>query len=237
MAGSGGSAARGLFRWIVVLALMAALLWLLSERNARTWLLAPDDGRVVVKRGLFLPMGTAELKSSDPILAKAYAPVVPPPGKVLPEGREFLEQGELDRALYDLLAGWAREDIGSGDPARLERGLGYLERAIDLPAISTAQRDNLAALRAESGFFEARRLIERARAELGEAAQKLRLTASSRSPRAVDAEALLRELSPAIDAAATAVRVAGASATPAPAASAPPPEGAKAAPQDAPKAP
>lgn len=216
MAGTGSatSAAVRLLRWLVVLGLVAALGWLASERNARVWSLVPDEGRLVVKRGLFLPVGRVAFETSDPTLAKVYAPLVPPPGKALPGSRDFLEQAELDRALYDLLATWAREDVSSGDPARLERGLGYLERALELPAISAAQRDDLAALRAESGFFEAKRLIEKARAELGEAAQKLRLTAGSRSPRALDADALLRELAPAIDAAATAVRVAGNSASP-----------------------
>jgi hypothetical protein len=218
---------------VIVLGLLGALLWLVSERNARTWLLAPDDGRLVVKRGLFLPIGTADYKPSDPATAKVYAPLVPPPGKALPPSREFLEQTELDRALYDLLASWAREDIASGDPTRLERALGYLERAMDLPAISALQRDNLAALRAESGYFEAKRLIEKARAELGEAAQKLRLTAGSRSPRATDADALLRELAPAIEATASAVRVAGASAPPP---TPPPPEGAKETPREPPPA-
>jgi hypothetical protein len=227
-----GAAAKGLLRWVIVLGLVAVLAWLVSERNARAWILTPDDGRLVVKRGLFLPIGSAEYRPSDPALAKAYGPVVPPPGKVLPEAREFPEQPELDRALFDLLAGWAREDIASGDPTRLERGLAYLERAIELPAISSAQRDNLAALRAESGFYEARRLIEKARAELFEAAQKLRLTAGSRSARAMDADALLRELSPAIDATAAAVRVAGSSAPP----PAPPPAAAPSTPEEPPKA-
>ncbi len=226
-----GAAAKGVLRWLIVLGLVAALGWLVSERNARTWMLAPDDGRLVVKRGLFLPLGSAEYRPSEPALAKAYGPVVPPPGKVLPEAREFLDEPELDRALFDVLAGWAREDIGSGDPTRLERGLGYLERAIELPAISSAQRDDLSALRAESGFYEARRLIEKARAELFEAAQKLRLTAGSRSARAMDADALLRELSPAIDATAAAVRVAGTSA-PAPA---PPAAPASPTPEEPPK--
>ncbi len=232
-----GAAAKGTLRWVIVLGLVAALGWLVSERNARTWLLAPDDGRLVVKRGLFLPIGSAEFKSGDAALAKAYAPVVPPPGKPLPESREFLDESELDRALFDLLAGWAHEDIAAGDPTRLERGLGYLERAMELPAISSAQRDNLAALRAESGFYEARRLIEKARAELFEAAQKLRLTAGSRSARAMDAEALLRELAPAMDATASAVRVAGASAPPPGGPAAGQPASAEEHPKDAPKPP
>jgi hypothetical protein len=220
--GSAGSAARGILRGIVFLALLGAVGWLLSERNARTWQLAPQDGRLVVKRGLFLPLGSAEYRPSDAAAARAYAPLVPPPGKALPEAREFAEQAELDRAIYDLVAAWAREDIASGDPTRLERGLGFLDRALQLPALSTSQREDLASLRAESGYFEARRLIDRARAELGEAAQKLRFTAGSRSRRASDADALLRELAPALDATAAAARVAGAAALPA--AEEPPPQ-------------
>lgn len=224
-----GSAVKGLLAWLLVLGLLAAVLYLVSERNSRLWVLAPEEGRLVVKRGLFLPFGSQEYRPTDPALAKVYGPLVPPPSKPLPPRREFLDESDLDRALYDVLSAWSAEDVTSGDPARLERGLGYLERAMDLPAISAAQRDSLAALQAESGYFEARRLLERARAELTEAGRKLKITAGSRSPRADDAEALLRELAPALEATAAAVRAAGTSPQPAPpqpapAVAKPPPE-------------
>ena len=215
-----GAAAKALLAWLAILGLLALVGYLVSERNARTWALAPEEGRLVVSKGLLLPLGRSHFKTSDPALAKAYGPLVPPPGKALPEERTFLEQGDLDRALYDLLSAWAREDVASNDPARLERGMGYLERALVLPGISAAQRDDLAALRAESGYFEARRLLERSRAELSEAAEKLRLAASSRSPHAADAQALLHDLGPVVDAVAGVVRASGApSAAAAPAAS------------------
>lgn len=211
-----GAAGRVLLAWLAILGLLTAVGWLLCERNAHTWYLVPDEGRAVVMKGLFLPMGRQEFRSADPIQAKVYAPLVPPTGKSPPDERAFGEQGDLDRALYDLLSAWAREDVAAGVPARLERGLGYLERAIELPGISSAQREDLAALRAESGFYEARRLLEKARAELSEAAEKLRLTAGSRSPRAADAQALLRELTPAVDAAVAAARSAGPAPAPVP---------------------
>jgi hypothetical protein len=217
-----GAAGRTLLTWIAILALLAAVGWLLCERNAHSWYLVPDEGRVVVMKGLFLPLGRQEFRSSDPVQARVYAPLVPPTGKSPPEERAFGEQGDLDRALYDLLSAWAREDVAIGEPARLERGLGYLERAIELPGISSAQREDLAALRAESGYYEARRLLEKARAELAEAAEKLRLTAGSRSPRAADAQVLLRELGPALDAAVAAARSAGPT-SPLPAPVSPPP--------------
>jgi hypothetical protein len=233
---AGGAAAKALLAWLAILALVAAVGWLIAERNARSWTLAPEEGRLVVLKGLLLPVGRTHFKTADPVLARAYAPLVPPTAKVLPDERTFQEQGELDRALYDLLASWAREDVASNDPARLERGLGYLERAMLLPGISAAQRDDLLALRAESGYFEARRLLERARAELSEAAEKLRLTAGSRSPHALDAQALLHDLTPAIDATVGALRAPGASGAPAPA-PASPPSSQDGHPQDAPPAP
>jgi hypothetical protein len=214
---------------VAILALLAAVGWLVSERNSRSWSLVPEEGRLLVEKGLMLPAGRTAFKTADPVLAKVYAPLVPPPGKALPAEATFTEQGDLDRALYAILAAWAREDVATGEPARLERGLGYLERAMELPGISAAQREDLSALRAESGYFEARRLLEKARAELSEAAEKLRLTAGSRSAHALDAQVLLRDLAPAIDAAVAASRTAGAagaaSPAPAPGASAAPPEG------------
>jgi hypothetical protein len=202
----GGGFLKAAIAWLLILGLLALVAWLMSERNARSWHLVPSEGRLVVMRGLMLPAGRAAFTSSDPGLAQAYAPLVPPPGKSLPPERTFDERGLLDQAIYDLVAGWAREEIESGDAARLERGLGYLARAEKLPGLSPAQRDDLAALRAESAYQEAMRLLARGVDELREASDRLRRAASSRSPHAADAGALLRDVEPAVDAAAAALR-------------------------------
>ncbi|ACL63505.1 conserved hypothetical protein [Anaeromyxobacter dehalogenans 2CP-1] len=203
-----GSGVKALLAWVAILGLAGVVAWLASERNARTWYLVPDEGRLVVMKGLMLPMGRQAFSTDDPALAAAYAPLVPPPGKPLPAERAFEERSLLDQGLFDLLAGWAREEVATGDPARLERGLGYLGRAERLAGISPAQRDELGAIRAESGYHEARRLLERAAAELRDAAEKLRVTAGSRSSRAMDAQLLLKQLEPAVDATLGAIRTA-----------------------------
>jgi hypothetical protein len=195
---------KALVAWIAIAALLALVAWLAAERNARSWYLVPSEGRLVVMRGLMLPVGRAAFTTSDPVLAQAYAPLVPPPGKPLPAERTFDERGLLDQAIYDLVAGWARDDIAAGDPARLERGLGYLARAERLPGISPAQREDLAALRAESSYQEGIRLLSRGVDELRQASDRLRRAASSRSPHAADAGRLLRDLEPVLDAAAAA---------------------------------
>jgi hypothetical protein len=192
--------------WLAILGLFALVAWLASERNARTWYLVPADGRLVVMKGYLLPTGRGAFETSDPAAAQAYAPLVPPPGKTLPPERSFEERGLVDQAIYDLVSGWARDEIASGDPARLERGLGYLARAEKLPGLSGAQRDDLAALRAESGYQEAMRLLARAVDDLREASDRLRRAAGSRSAHAAEAGRLLRELEPAVDGATSALR-------------------------------
>jgi hypothetical protein len=201
-----GGGIKAAIAWLAILGLLALVAWLASERNARSWHLVPSEGRLVVMRGLMLPAGRAAFTSSDPSLAQAYAPLVAPPGKALPPERTFDERGLLDQAIYDLVAAWAREEIASGDAGRLERGLGYLARAEKLPGLSPAQRDDLAALRAESAYQEAMRLIARGVDELREASERLRRAASSRSPHAADAGLILREVEPAVEAAAAALR-------------------------------
>ncbi len=206
-----GGGLRAVLTWVAIAGLLVLVVWLASERNARNWYLVPEEGRLVVMRGVLLPVGRRDFESADPALSQAYAPLVPPAGKALPDERAFEERSLLDQAMYDVLAAWARDEIGSGDPARLERGLGYLTRAERLPGLSPAQRDDLGALRAESGYHEALRLLTRAGDDLRDVADKLRVAASSRSAHAPDAEALLREVEPALGATLGAIRAGKAS--------------------------
>jgi hypothetical protein len=234
-----GGGARAAVAWLAIAGLAALVVWLVSERNARTWYLVPDDGRLVVMRGILAPIGRQTFKTADPVLAQAYEPIVAPPGKPLPEARGFEERSLLDQGIYDIVSGWARDEIASGDPARLERGLGYLSRAERLAGLSPAQREDLSALRAESGYFEAQRLLERAVGELRDAAEKLRHTGGSRSAHANDARALLHDVEPALDAASVALRNSGGPRRPSPPAEPsgkPPPQPAEPA-QAAPPAP
>lgn len=209
MTGRSGTGWKGVLAWLVILALLGAVGWLASDRNARLWHLVPDEGRLVVMRGLPLPAGRHGFETTDPALAQAYAPLVPPPGKPLPAERTFEERSLLDQALFDLMRAWAEEEIASGDAARLERALGYLSRAEKLPGLSSSQRDDLAALRAESGYHEGKRLLSKAVEGLREAAERLRRTAGSRSRHASDASSLLREVEQAAEAAGAALRSAG----------------------------
>jgi hypothetical protein len=207
---------RSLLVGVVVLVLVGLVLWLLAERNARQWSLVLDDGVLQVKKGILFPVGRQAFKTDDPLLAQAYAPLKPPPGAKLDEDRTFDDRAGLDQALYELLARWAREDIATERPDLVERALGWLGRADRLAGLSAAQREDLRALRAESGFFESRQLLERSVDALRQARERLRTTAGSASAHASDAAEVLRRIEPVLDEVDRAARVLAGSTRPPP---------------------
>jgi len=198
-AAQAGSAGRRLLAWIAILLLAGVVLWLLSERNSRQYFLVLEDGLLSVKKGLLAPVGRQIFKTDDPQLLQAYASFRPPPGAQVPAEQAFDDRAGLDQALYELLARWARDDIASEKPDLLERGMGFVTRAERLAGISAAQREDLRALRAESGFFEARALLDRGLDAIRQARERLRLAAQSSSPHAGDAGEALRTLEPVLE--------------------------------------
>jgi len=194
-----GSASRKLLAWAAILGLAGLAIFLLSERNARQFFLVVEEGLVSVKKGLLAPVGRSSFKTDDPQLALAYAPFRAPPGAPVPAEQVFDDRAGLDQALYELLARWARDDIAGEKPELLERAMAFVARAERLAGISAAQREDLKALRAESGFFEARQLVERAEEALRLARERLRLSSQSASPHAGDATEALRAVEPALE--------------------------------------
>jgi len=184
---------------LAIVVLLGLVGWLLAERNARQYALVYEDGVLSVKRGILFPVGRQTFKTDDPNLAEAYAPLRPPPGAKLDDERVFDDRSGLDQALYEILARWARDDISSERGERVEEALTLLSRAEKLAGISAAQREDLRNLRAESGFFEARQLLERSADALRQARERLRLTSDSSSPHAGDAGETLRRIDPLVD--------------------------------------
>ena len=193
------SAGGRLLAWAVILGLAALVFWLASERNARQWFLVPEDGELVVKKGMPFPAGRARFKTDDPQLAQTYAPVKPPAGAPAPGEQAFDDRAALDQALYDLLSRWARDDIETEKPELVARGLAWVARAERLAGVSAAQREDLRALRGESGFYEAMWLLERGAEDLRLAREKLRLASDSPTRHAAEAFVLLRRLDPLVE--------------------------------------
>lgn len=200
-ASSGGVLAR--LRRIVVAAVILALvgvtLVLLAERNSRFYFLGTEGGQLVVYRGARLPWGKRVWEPQEPALAEAYAPIAMPEGVAAITEQRFDERQELDRAFFDLLAGWADARIRTDDPARMTEGLAYVHRAAMLPGISSEQQRRLRALRAEVAYYEGRDRLERGGRLIEEAREQLRMATEASPMRAREAVQILDELQPAIE--------------------------------------
>jgi len=155
----GGSVLQKLFLWLIILALLAAVWWLASERNQRHFRVTPRQGVLLVERGRFFPIGMMQVGDTD----KVYAPIPVPQGEKAPAEMEFDDQNSLDRWLFDLLSGWATAASKRGDT----RTAGALvDRASRLPGLSGEQVAQLSSLRADLAW-------EDAQADLGNAVQLL----------------------------------------------------------------
>jgi len=181
---------------LLAVGLGVAVAWLLAERNARQWWIVPEDGKVVVKKGVFFPTGKAAYLSADPETTRTYAPLTPPQGAAPLAETSYDDRAELDQALFDLLARWARDDIQSQQMERMERARGHLSRASRLAGLSPAQREQLRVLQAETAFQEAVEYLTQGANALRRALDGLKLAAEARGPVAAEAAALERSLEP-----------------------------------------
>jgi hypothetical protein len=182
---------------LLVLALIAAVGFLMSQLNARTYSLEVSEGKLWVKKGRMMPYGSQPFRSSDPALVDAYAPLELHgfnPG-TLTEQR-FTEREELDRALFQLVEQLARPRILSDDPKTLEEGLTYLRRAEKLQGITEEQRRTLKQMQADVAYYQARARFEDARRLLAEALTQLKLAATSENRHARSANQMITEVEP-----------------------------------------
>lgn len=187
---------RAVLPLLLAVGLGVAVAWLLAERNARQWWIVPEGGKVVVKKGIFFPTGKAAFVSADPEASRTYAPITTPQGTAVPVETSYEDRAGLDQALFDLLAGWARDDIRSQQLERMERARGHLARASRLAGLSPAQREQLRILQAETAFQEAVGHLQEGANALRRALEGLKLAAEASGPVAAEAAALERSLEP-----------------------------------------
>ena len=182
-----GGGFQRLVLWLLILALLAAVGWLASERNQHRFRVAAQGSLLVIERGRFFPTGTAPLPPTD----KAYGPVPVPAGEKPPADTEFDDQNALDRWLFDLLGSWARNAGKKGD-GRTAAVL--VDRASALPGLTGAQIAELNALRADLAWDDAQTDIATAAQLVEGARRKLEAVRQGNGAHAADASALSGKL-------------------------------------------
>ncbi|HXN82796.1 MAG TPA: hypothetical protein VN883_09980 [Myxococcales bacterium] len=218
--GKGGGAFSRLVLWLLIFALLGVVWWLGSERNARRFTTEVREGRLVVGRGRFFPMGSRFVVPDDGELWKLYQPLQLPAGMKPPPDREYDDQAQLDQGLFSTVVAAARQAAQKSDEAALSQADALAARAGQLPGLSAAQLGELAALRGDLALTTAKgdaatalRLVHAARARLEEA----RKVSGDRAPQIGAFAAALDEAAAALDGAAERKpRTAPAAAQPAP---------------------
>jgi hypothetical protein len=178
---------------VIVLGLLGAVGFLLSQLNARTFTVEEQNGSLVVMKGRELPIGSDPYHPPDTALAESYAPLpldgMPPDPALLQQ--RFTDRDELDRALFEVLQKLALPRVATDDPAALERGFFYMQRAEKLGGITPDQRAQLQKLKADVAFYQARVKLDEARKRIGDALAELHVAADSQNRHSRNANQML----------------------------------------------
>ncbi len=152
-----GGGAKLLFISLVVLALAGIIVYLLSLLNSKTFFLVPEDGELVVKKGIFFPVGSELYQPPEPGLAALYAPIDLPDELKHAGPMEFDDLPSLNREFGKYLIGLATTLVFSDDEGQYKKGRAYLERVRKLHGLDPAQVDRVKSLRADVDYIEAKR--------------------------------------------------------------------------------
>ncbi|HEX8702010.1 MAG TPA: IF-2 protein [Myxococcaceae bacterium] len=202
-----GRALKQLVLTLLVLGMAGAVVFLLSQLNARTFTLQVQGDQLVVMKGRMLPWGAVPYQPPDGRLAEAYAPI-PLEGHAVTAllTQRFTERDELDRALFPVLEALAKPRIATDEPAVVEKGVYYLRRADRLSGLSEEQRTSLKRMLAEVAYYQARQKLDEARRLIAEALAQLKLASESDNRHSSSATQMLSKVTPSTNALEQALR-------------------------------
>ena len=160
---------------LLVLALGAVVVYLLSEINSRRYRIAVQGSSLIVERGHKLPWGFARFEPATAELAAAYAPIPIPTGESLTKTEIYEDRADIDRALFSLFAGWTRARLDSTVPGEFDLAASYVHRSELLPSLSEEQRLELKRMRADLAYKNGRRMLDDIYDRLQRAVAELKL--------------------------------------------------------------
>ena len=200
------SKTKGFFKslgtWLMVLVMIGlsgAVIYLMSDLNRRTYRLAQVGDTMVVQKGRFMPTGFENYEPEESRLRQAYAPIRLPAGERVPGGQLFEDRTDLDRAMFSILAAWARDQLGSDDLTVASQAANFIERCVLLPGVSEEQRRDISVLRADLSFRKGQNLLTGIITQLEAAAAKFREAIEQGTSFQGEAEESLKQVQARID--------------------------------------
>lgn len=152
-----GGGAKVMFVVLVVLALAGVIVYLLSLLNSKNYLLAAEGGQLVVKKGIFFPVGSERYRGKSPEEAKLYAPIDLPSDFRAGDEKNYPDLASLNRDFAKYLIQMAEKLVFQGDEEKFEKGKSYLMRVRRLHGLDPEQLESIQGLVADVSYLEGKR--------------------------------------------------------------------------------
>lgn len=148
--------AKVIFIFLIVIALAGMIVYLLSLINSKKYFLAPEGSELVVKKGIFFPVGSEIYQPKDASQANLYLPIERPYDLKHSDEIVFEDLPSLNREFAKYLVKLSEEMIFSDDEVRYQKGKLYLERVGKLQGLDADQLSQIQALSADVDYIEAK---------------------------------------------------------------------------------
>jgi hypothetical protein len=142
---------------LIVLGLAGVIVYLLSLLNSKKFFLVPEGGELVVKKGIFFPMGSERYQPKDPKLASLYSPIDLPEELRHAGPIEFEDLPSLNRDFGNYMIKFANKLVFSKEEALYQKGRRYLERVGTMQGLDAKQMQSIQGLNADVDYIEAKR--------------------------------------------------------------------------------
>ncbi|RLB55368.1 MAG: hypothetical protein DRI34_10675 [Deltaproteobacteria bacterium] len=195
-----GGGAKALFVLLVILALAGVIVYLLSLINSKRFFLVPEGGELVVKKGIFFPVGNELYRPTDPEQARLYQPIELPEQLRHAAALQFEDLPSLNRELAKYLIEHAERMVFSDDDKFYQRGRAYLERVSHLHGLDPQQIEKVKSLQADVDYLEAKRSYQGVEKILERALRKFRKAQAFGSGRFQDADVWIAKIGNLLDA-------------------------------------
>jgi len=194
-----GGGMKTAFFLLMFLGLLGVIVYLLSVLNAKRFYLVAEGSELVVKQGLFLPMGNERYLPPDLEKANLYRPIQLPDG--FPPGTEKVFDGlsALNREWAVYLMRLTTSLVFSEDEAKYLQGKEYLERLGSLEGLDARQMHAFQQLFADVQYIEAKRSYLGVEKTLEEALRKFRHAETFGTDRFRDADQWARRIQTLLD--------------------------------------
>ncbi|HUT99870.1 MAG TPA: hypothetical protein VM425_00360 [Myxococcota bacterium] len=169
-----GGGAKVMFVILVVLALAGIIVYLLSLLNSKTFFLVPEGGELVVKKGIFFPVGSEIYQPKSPEQAALYAPIELPDELKHAGPLQFEDLPSLNREFAKYMIARANKLVFQTEEKQYLEGKNYLERLRGLTGLEPTQIDRVKSLGADVNYIEAKRAYQGVEKTLESALKKFK---------------------------------------------------------------